>query len=131
MNAPNRANDTNLQLRLAALEIDLGSVVALSNALLQGVSATGPQMHHAIDRALEEALHAIATEDRRGSAAVHSIVTEVRERLRTETGLRNRMAQDVERLMIRKADALPSERGIVVEGDFNGPNARRPSAKPV
>ncbi|THD68612.1 hypothetical protein [Phenylobacterium sp.] len=107
MNVLEPANDTYLQERLAALEIDLSSALAISNALLFGLTATGPQAHHAIDTALEEALRLIAIDNRRGSAEVHAIVSGIREKLRVETGIQARMAGDLERLIIKKAFGRP------------------------
>ena len=131
MNASNPASEATLQLRLSALEIDLHSALALTNALLRGMSATAPHMHHAIDQALGDALRAIVTENRRGSAAVHAVVMEVRERLRTETGLHDRMARDLERLIIDRASALPDAGGVVIEGDFEGRRPRRPESSSI
>jgi hypothetical protein len=87
-------------------------------------------MHHAIDLALDEELRTIALETRRGSMAVHAIVAEVRERLRLETGLQDRMAQGLERLIIDKAAALPSDGGIVIDVAFDGRGLQRPGANP-
>ena len=126
MSIPHPASYTALLQRLAALEIDLGSALAISNALLRGVTATSPEAHHAIDLALDEALRAIAAENRRGSAAVHAIVTGVRERLRAETGLQDRMARGHERLIIDKASAPSSDGGLVIEVDFAHRKPRRP-----
>jgi phage replication-related protein YjqB (UPF0714/DUF867 family) len=115
MNILTPANDTYLQARLAALEVDLSSALAISNALLFGLTATGPRMHHAIDAALDEALRLIAVEDRDGAAEVHAIVSEIREKLRGGTDLKARMAQDLERLIINKAFASAADGGAVVE----------------
>jgi len=108
MNTLEPANDTLLQQRLAALEIDLSSALAISNALLFGLTATGPQVHHAIDTALDEALLLIASDDRSGSAEVHAIVSEIRQKLRAETGIQVRMVHDLERLIVKKAFGLPN-----------------------
>ncbi|HEX3367575.1 hypothetical protein [Phenylobacterium sp.] len=124
MSNPHPSAADALQLRLAALEVDLRSTVAISEALLQGLTATSPQTHHAIDTALDEALKALSREGRRNSAAVHAIVSETRSRLRAETGLQDRMAGDLERLIVGTASALP-EGAVVIDGDFGRRRPRR------
>jgi hypothetical protein len=99
--------DDAVQQRLAALEIDLSCALAVSNALLRAASATSPEMRHAVAVALDDALRSIATEDRRGSAAAHAILSRVRETLGAETSLEDRMVRDLERLIIEKASAVP------------------------
>ncbi|HZZ30882.1 MAG TPA: hypothetical protein VFE10_02725 [Phenylobacterium sp.] len=126
MSNTNPASVNALQLRLAALEIDLRSALAISNALLEGLTATSPSTHHAIDVALDEALKTISTEERQGSAAVHAIVSEARAKLRSETGLQDRMARDLETLLIAKAAAIGRDDGVVVELDFDHRKPRRP-----
>jgi hypothetical protein len=132
MSTPEPANVNALQARLSALEIDLRSALAISSALLQGLTATSRKTHHAIDLALDEALRAIATEERHGSAAVHAIVSETREKLRAETGIQERMARDLERLIIDKASAIQGDGGgVVIARDFTARRPRPPGASPV
>ena len=131
MSIPYPANDTALKQRLAALEIDLQSALIISNALLRGLKATSSPMHHAVDLALGEALQAIATEDGHESAAVHAIVSETRVRLRSETGLQDRVAHDIERLIVEKASTIQGDDGVIVDLGLSRRNRRRPSAKPT
>ena len=131
MSIPYPANDTALKQRLAALEIDLQSTLIVSNALLRGLKATSPPMHHAVDLALDEALQLIAVEDGHESAAVHAIVSETRVRLRSETGLQDRVAQDIERLIVEKASAIQGDDSVIVDLGLSRRNRRRPPAKPT
>src|SRR5438067_473250 len=102
MRLPSPDSDAGLQQRLTAIEIDLSSALAINAALLRSLTASSPRMRHIIDRALDDALEMIAAEDRPASGAVRAVVAGVRKQV-AETSLEDRLAHDLERLLIEAA----------------------------
>ena len=126
MSVPRPASDIYLHLRLAELEVDLCTALAISNALLAALTTTGPQQNLAIHLALDQALSTIAAEDRSGCAEVQAFVTEVRASLCPEAGAEVRMARNLERLIIRKAYGPSKHGGASANTSQTGGSAAAP-----
>ena len=98
---------------LETIDIDLRCALAFSRALMRGLATVSPQAQHALDGALREELEVIGMDDCKSSAAAYSIISEARASLKALSSLKDRLAIDLERAIVEKANSLEPGRLVV------------------